>query len=265
MLLFSVWDIGWDAPIQDQERVRDLADRGSEYLRTYLRGVAKDVEQERIRCDTKVSAGHPAAEILAAITGSGIDLVAMATHSRTATTEGRRGSVADKVLRSSVSPVLAVGPISRAAAPGPRPALIRRILVLLDGTEDAERGLLFALELGPPLSASIEVLRVVPKLLEEYGAALPEGYLAPIDEERRDEATRYLADVQKRHPGIAAAHVEMGAPRREIPVFLDKSRFNLVVMMSRSVHGRGKWALGGVADQVIEGPIPVIIVPPPAG
>jgi nucleotide-binding universal stress UspA family protein len=88
MILFSVSDIGWDAPIQDKERVRDLADRGRGYLKTYLNGVAKEVEQEGIRCDTSVSSGHAAVEILAAITGSSADLVAMATHGRRATTEG---------------------------------------------------------------------------------------------------------------------------------------------------------------------------------
>jgi nucleotide-binding universal stress UspA family protein len=262
IVLFSVWDIGLDAPIQDPERVRDLADRGKEYLMTYLRGAAREVELEGIRCDPRVTAGHPAAEILTAITGSDIDLVAMATHGRRATSEGRRGSVADKVLRNSVTPVLAVGPVSRTAQPEHRPASIRRILVPLDGTEDSERGLSFALELGPPLSASIEVLRVVPRLLEEYGHALPKGYLAPIDKERREEANRYLA-VRGRHPAIAAAHVEMGAPRREILALLQKSTFDLVVMMSRSIRGQGKWALGGVADRVIEGPTPVILVPPP--
>jgi nucleotide-binding universal stress UspA family protein len=169
IILFSVWDIGLDAPVQDPERVRDLADRGKAYLMTYLRGTAKKVEVEGIRCDPRVSAGHPAAEILAAITGSDIDLVAIATHGRRATSEGRRGSVADKVLRSCTEPILAVGPLSRTAERGRGPAPIRRILVLLDGSEDSERGLLFALELGPPLSAGIEVLRVVPKLLEEYG------------------------------------------------------------------------------------------------
>jgi nucleotide-binding universal stress UspA family protein len=199
MILFSVWDIGWDTPIQDKERVRDLADRGRAYLKTYLNGVAKEVEQEGIRCDTSVSSGHAAVEILAAIYGSSADLVAMATHGRRATTEGQ-----------------------------------------------------------------VEVFRAVPKLLEEYGHALPEGYLPPIDEARRDEALRYMKDVQNRHPGIAAGHVGVGAPRHEIPAFLDKSRFDLVVMMSRSIHGRGKWALGGVADQVIEGPTPVILVPPPS-
>jgi nucleotide-binding universal stress UspA family protein len=88
--------------------------------------------------------------------------------------------------------------------------------------------------------------------------------VAPLDEERREEATRYLGDVQNRHPGVAGVHVEMGMPRREIPMFLETSRFDLVVMMSRSIHGRGKWALGGVADQVIEGPTPALILPPAA-
>ncbi len=264
MILFSVWDIGLDAATHDQERVRTLSDRGQEYLRTYLHGIAREVEQDGLRCDGDVRAGHPAVEILAAVTGLDIDLLAMATHGRRATTEGRRGSVADKVLRNSTVPVLAAGPISQPATPRPRPASIRRILVPLDGTDDAEQGLVFALKLARPLAARIEILTVVESPLEQYGAALPEGYPATVDEEGRLQASRYLEDVQGRYPEVAAAYVEMGVPRREIRRFLETSKFDLVVMMSRSRHGRGLWKLGGVADQVIEGPLPVVIVPPTA-
>jgi hypothetical protein len=36
------------------------------------------------------------------------------------------------------------------------------------------------------------------------------------------------------------------------------------VMSTRSRYGGGRWALGSVADDVIEGPVPVILVHPEA-
>jgi nucleotide-binding universal stress UspA family protein len=260
MILFSAWDIGLDAAIHDQERVRTLSDRGQEYLRTYLRGVAKESEQDGIRCDSRVGVGHPAVEILAAITGFGVDLLAMGTHGRRAKAEGRRGSVADKVLRASTVPVLAVGPWALADA---LPVVLRRILVPLDGSAASESGLALALDLAGSLGAEIALVNVLPHLFDHYGPGFPEDYLPDIDRRRQDSATEYLRRLQSQHPQvIKETYVLPGLPQAEIPAFLERSPYDLVVMASRSRYRADLWTVGGVADLMIEGLFPVVIVPP---
>lgn len=53
-----------------------------------------------------------------------------------------------------------------------------------------------------------------------------------------------------------------GFPQTEIPAFLERSPYDLIVMASRSRYARDLWAIGGVADVMIEGPTPVLIVSP---
>ena len=262
MILFSAWDIGLDAAIHDQELGRTLSDRGQDYLRTYLRGVAKEGEQDGIRCDSRVAVGHPAVEILSAIAGFGIDLLAMSTHGRRAKADGQRGSVADKVLRASTVPVLAVGPWALADA---LPVVLRRVLVPLDGSAASESGLAVALDLAGSLAAEIVLVNVLPHLFDHYGPGFPEDYLPDIDRRRQDSATEYLRRLQSQHPQVVReTYVLPGLPQAEIPAFLERSPCDLVVMASRSRYGADLWTVGGVADLMIEGPLPVVIVPPVA-
>jgi nucleotide-binding universal stress UspA family protein len=204
--------------------------------------------------------GHPAVEILAAITGFGVDLLAMGTHGRRAKAEGRRGSVADKVLRASTVPVLAVGPGALADA---LPVVLRRVLVPLDGSAASESGLALALDLASSLGAEIALVNVLPHLFDHYGPGFPEDYLPDIDRRRQDSATEYLRRLQSQHPQvITETYMLSGLPQAEIPAFLERFPCDLVVMASRSRYRADLWSLGGVADLMIEGPLPVVIVPP---
>ena len=87
------------APIvfaRDQERARAELEK---VAGKYLSGVDHEVVQR---------VGHAAAEIVAAIGAVGADLVVMATHGRKGVSHLVLGSVAEKVVRESLCPVLTV-------------------------------------------------------------------------------------------------------------------------------------------------------------
>lgn len=63
----------------------------------------KDMKHE-----TMLRVGHPAPEIIAAVSETGADLVVMATHGRTGVSHLVLGSVAEKVVREAPCPVLIV-------------------------------------------------------------------------------------------------------------------------------------------------------------
>jgi len=78
--------------------------------REYLDGVAKSFAKDGIAAKSVVLRGGPADVILDYIRDNAFDLVIMSTHGRSGPARWTLGSVADRVLRQSVAPVMIVRP-----------------------------------------------------------------------------------------------------------------------------------------------------------
>lgn len=74
----------------------------------YLEGVAKRLQDAGLTTKLDVAVGEPAVEILTVAEKEDVDLIAMMSHGVTGLRHFDRGSVAEKVLKSSVRPVLMV-------------------------------------------------------------------------------------------------------------------------------------------------------------
>jgi nucleotide-binding universal stress UspA family protein len=74
----------------------------------YLHGVAARLSKKGLRSRTRVAFGAPTEEILAAAKATKADLIAIATHARSALGRLVFGSVAETVLRASAVPVLMI-------------------------------------------------------------------------------------------------------------------------------------------------------------
>lgn len=72
----------------------------------YLEGVAKRLTDVGIKTRVEVLVGEPAVEILSAAEKERVDLIAMMSHGATGFNKFDRGSVAEKILKSSPRPVL---------------------------------------------------------------------------------------------------------------------------------------------------------------
>ena len=77
-----------------------------EKAQAYLDRVAEGLREDGVTVTTHVRYGHPAREIIDA--SKKADLVAMSTHGRSGLGRWALGSVADKVIRHSVKPVLLI-------------------------------------------------------------------------------------------------------------------------------------------------------------
>jgi nucleotide-binding universal stress UspA family protein len=219
------------------------------------------VEEQGVPAETLVRSGRPSIEVLAAAADISADLIAMSTHGRRSRPGGRRGSTADKILRIATLPVLTAGPGTSPLEEGR--AHFRRILVPLDGSPEAEAAVELAVELGRALGADVELFRVVTRLMGHYGMEPPAGYPFHLDEKREREARAYLREIQQRYPEvIPEIRTCVGLPAADIRSAVDSGDYDLVVMTSRGRYGREAWSLGSVADEVIEGPTPVIVLPP---
>ncbi len=74
----------------------------------YLRSIAERIDEPGLEIEVKAIVGRVAESLVDYCVDHGIDLIIIATHGHSGVTRWVRGSVADKILRSSKIPVLMV-------------------------------------------------------------------------------------------------------------------------------------------------------------
>ncbi len=203
---------------------------------------------------SRVTYGIPADVILECAAEAA--LIALASHGRGGFRAGILGSVADRVVRGAIRPVLLVPGVRRPRST----ARLRTILVGLDGSEHSERGLALARELAGRIGAHLSVLRAYsapPRVTaEDFLYYSPEA-LVP---ELKKEAELYLEQVVIAGEEPVTAE---GAPDEAIGATAEAVGADLIVI---STHGKGatrRFILGSVTDKVIRSTtLPVLIVPP---
>jgi nucleotide-binding universal stress UspA family protein len=114
-------------------------------------------------------------------------MIAMATHGYSGLKRWALGSVTDKVVHATSTPVF----IARGAAPERAPAL-KRILVPLDSSALARQALPLATQLARSARAELLLLQAVAPTIEAYPGFPPRGQpipqLAEVLEALRDQA-----------------------------------------------------------------------------
>jgi len=221
----------------------------AEKFREYATAQAEKHGLGEVTCDVVV--GPPAKEILqAAETAS---YVVIATHGRGGFKAMVLGSVADKVIRGSKVPVLAE-PGTEAPEP---PGNGRPILVALDGSEDAEKGLALARELAAKAELPLVLLRA-------YSVPPPAGiefsyYPADLSATLEAAAREYLQATAK--PGERTVLVQGDAATAILEV-AEQEKASLIVMTSTGKGLLKRLALGSTTDRVVHGTHrPVLVVP----
>jgi nucleotide-binding universal stress UspA family protein len=227
----------------------------------YLAAVARQFERDGVATGVRVVVGPPAEQIILAAAEA--DMIAMSTHGRAGIGRWVVGSVADKVVRGAPTPVLLVRADQTEVVATGRPC---RILVPLDGSELAEGALPPAAELARRAGATLVALRSVAWPVD-IGSAV--AYLEPIrgaglierDEER---ARAYLVEIDRRlaGEGVAVATRLRSEPAADaILACAAEERADLIVIGTHGRGGLGRWALGSVADRVLQGAaVPTLLI-----
>ena len=91
-----------------QENAKMMEKKEKSFAEGYLRHMISRVKQGGIKYKTDVLVGKVADSLVDYVDTNEIDLVLIATHGRSGISRWVRGSVADRVLRSSCAPVLMV-------------------------------------------------------------------------------------------------------------------------------------------------------------
>ena len=209
--------------------------------------------------------GYPPEEILRYAEENAIDFILMATHGSSGLKRWTMGSVADKVMRASKTPVFLVrAGITDEIAYDKWPKVT--IVAPLDGSERAEAVLPHVETLAKQRDAeSVEVvlLRVCepPVTPSYYVSELPEvplnwgDYIQQETIKSKQLANKYLAGIEKRFKNIGVSirsEVLVGKAADEIVDYVKKNPFNIVVMATHGRSGLSRWIYGSVTDNVLQ-------------
>jgi nucleotide-binding universal stress UspA family protein len=202
-----------------------------------------------------------------------VDLVVMTTHGRGPMGRLWLGSVADELVRTLPAQVLLVRPTEDEPDLS-REHTLHHLVLPLDGSDQAERIIEPAVELGRLMGAKYTLLRVVAPPAPSWVAArgvdraeMTGDLINRIDsgkEQLRREAERYLEGVAE---GLRARGLDVQTcvlvEEQPAEVILDEVRREGGDLVALETHGRRGLArlfLGSVADKLVRGgSVPVLV------
>jgi nucleotide-binding universal stress UspA family protein len=140
---------------------------------------------------------------------------------------------------------------------------MKPILVGLDGSALAERGLVLAANLAESLHATVIAARVVPT--NWSGRAYDPDLLHRLEEADEKDAASYLAQTANRlreDRVQAQTRLLHGDAARALVAAARQDECSLIVVTSHGMSGLGSHVFGGVAQKVLaSAPCPVVVVP----
>jgi nucleotide-binding universal stress UspA family protein len=244
-----------------QSRYHDLLSDENKKSLDYLKKIA-----ESFAVSTKtgclIEHGNAAEVIVDKAAVNSSTLIAMTTHGRSGLNRLWLGSVADKVLHAAVNPLLLVRAGEKVPIHGA--AILKRILVPLDGSALGETVILHAAELAQKMDLEIVLMRIfgvpTPVFAEDYGPYVEEIW-AQVDQ----EAKQYLDEKARQLQAQGLTHISTtataGFAAERIIDIARQSPDSLVAMCTHGRSGVNRWVMGSVTDRVVRhGGDPVFIV-----
>jgi nucleotide-binding universal stress UspA family protein len=232
---------------------QQLADDQERLARADLEQAAAALRQRGLPVRIYIQRGDPASAIVDAASAASVRLVVMTSHGRTGLSRFALGSVADRVVRVGVAPVLLLRSYPEA---GPRMEL-RSAFVPLDGSPLAEPALFdVALELAGAVLREITLARAVDQRDGPEGVAVAAQYLAQTRE-------RFIAQLDGRDCAVSTL-TRVGPPAACLLAAADERQADLILMSTHGEAGVGRLAFGSVTDRLLrDGRLPLLLVHPP--
>ena len=210
----------------------------------------KKPEGKAIKVSSEILVGHPAEKIVDYADIEGIDLAIMATHGRSGVKRWALGSVADKVARATKRPVVLV----RAKNPHRNvtdKCLLNKVLVPLDGSKESEAVIPYIKELASKLTLEVTLLQVLAQPYH-HAYADAEGYIEK------------MVNAFKGKGITTESEISAGSAAEEIIKLADEASIDMIAMSTHGQSGVSRWALGGVANRILQGGnTPILLVRTP--
>jgi nucleotide-binding universal stress UspA family protein len=266
--LLAVIDIAEIAAHMSADKARFLdtmIEDGVKHSTTYLRGIASTFPGANVKCS--VERGRAEELIIGKGAADTAMLITMATHGRSGLNRFLLGSVAEKVLRGTVNPLLLVRATEEAKPD--REASLKSMIVPLDGSELAESVLPMVAGLAKKLD--VEVLLFRAYHIPSYAYTGDDGYAVNYDEllgDMRNEANAYLdkkaTELKKLGVAKVSCVVKEGFGGDEILSLGGRTPDSLIAMCSHGRSGIRRWVLGSVAEAVVRHSSGPVLITRPA-
>lgn len=219
----------------------------------YLTSTAAQMREHGITSQAHLGRGDPASGVLDTAQELGTTLIVMTTHGRTGLARFALGSVADRLVRGGIAPVLLI----RSFPELPHGQDLSHALIPLDGSSLAEAPV-FSLvpQLAGAVFRTITLLRVAdPRDGEdgEHGRQKCEDYLTAVRQ-------RLLERLGDRECAISVLVRSAKNPSASIVEASQDGACDLVLMATNGEAGIGRLAFGGVTDRVLrDGKTPLLL------
>ena len=231
-----------------EERARDEALTKLDEQVQDIRGMGGKIARAHVRV------GRTDAEIVGLAEEVGASLIVVGSRGLGPLRRALIGSVSSSVLHHAHASVL--------VARGEPVSFPTKILVALDGSDEAAAAVRAAVELADASGSELHVVHVgemTPVYHPEW-----HGYLARYDA-LREEAGRLLDEqveqIRADGTNVAQAHLPMGFPDREIVSLGEEIGAGLIVLGSRGLGGFRRALVGSVSDAVVRhAHCPVLVV-----
>jgi nucleotide-binding universal stress UspA family protein len=215
----------------------------------YLKGLEQKFSSQGVRVRSVVRDGGPAEVILDVAEKEKASLIALSTHGRTGLARWILGSVAEKVVRASPIPVLAVRSFEGTTPIAATELALKKIVVAIDAAD---------LSLGV-LGPAIEMARLFGS--QVFLVNVCEGHPAcsvPVPQMTR-------AHEQFRGAGVSVEPLMMqGDPASGILDACTEKRADLIAISTHGRSGVSRWMVGSVAEKVLRAAtVPLLVVRSP--
>ena len=268
-------------------KAAEVKEKDRQAAEEYLNGIEKTMES--LEVEQVITPDKPEAAISSE--SSEDSLITMSTHGRTGIDRWVLGSVTEKVIRRSISPMLIVRPdikdnqleretwkqgesfslhllrpdIEEYNFDGQ--ANLKTLVVPMDGSDFSESVLPTVIELSQKLDLELLLLRIASSTMQmsmagEWPAGYPE-ILAAVE----DQSRVYLEEIAKKVRNMGVSKVEcqvlVGDAASHIVDAAQQHDDSIIVMASRGRTGLGRALLGSVADRVVSSStVPVLLLRP---
>lgn len=207
------------------------------FAQKYFESITSEHELE---VETEVVEGEPADTIVAQSKDDDVDYILLLSHGSGGLGKWLLGSTAAKVVKASTKPVIVVRPGEKAAQPQ-----LNKILVCLDGSKLAERGLEVAAELAKDCGAELMLYRVIDH------TPYPVADIQAVLMEASERATEYLNQQAAKFPDLK---IEVACEISSIVggVLKKSADYDMVVLTSHGYSGFTRWIMGSVAEALLQ-------------
>ncbi len=263
-------DPSWYGITNVQEETIRLRDQIRNEAETFLREIASGEPSLSLTTEIALEFSFDVSStIMDYAKANDIDLVVMGTHGRGGFGRFMLGSVANKLVRRSPSPVLTVNPRASDDA-APEDPVTTGVLAPIDFSQYARTALRAAKTFAHTYDVPLHLLfvaekRTVPTFRD---TGIPGIGVVGVDEDIVENAKPALDTLNHDVGGPtvdARYHVRRGAAADTVAEVAEEQDLNLIVMATRGLSGLDRWMLGSTTERVVRtSTCPVLTLRPEA-